>query len=253
MTAANAPRVLLAGESWSSYGIHVKGASAYTTAGYEEGAGPLIAALEAHGCIVTYLPNHRAVEEFPYTLAELQDSYDVVILSDIPADSLLLPRAVFVGGERRPNRLTALADFVRAGGGLLMIGGYMSFAGFDGKARYGGTPLAAVLPVEIARHDDREETPEGVVPSVAGPHAVLDGLPAEWPYFLGYNLVVSKPDAEVLLSVGSAPLLAVTLTGAGRAAAFTSDCAPHWGSPSFMEWDSYGRFWGQLVTWLASR
>jgi uncharacterized membrane protein len=142
MSDTHPVRVLLAGESWSSYGIHVKGASAYTTAGYEEGAAPLIAALEAHGCDVTYLPNHLAVEQFPYTAEELQQAYDVVVLSDLPADSLLLPRAVFIDGERRPDRMAALADFVEAGGGLLMVGGYMSFAGFDGKARYGATVLA---------------------------------------------------------------------------------------------------------------
>ena len=246
-------RVLLAGESWSSYGIHVKGASAYTTTQYEEGAAPLIAAMEDHGCSVTYLPNHQAVEQFPYTAGELREAYDVVILSDLPADSLLLPHAVFVGGERRPDRLAALAEYVSAGGGLLMVGGYMSFAGFDGKARYGATALAPVLPVQVARHDDRAEIPQGVVPRIGGAHTVLNGLSESWPYLLGYNVTVAREDAQVLLWAGEDPLLALRPHGAGRAGAFTSDCAPHWGSPEFMQWESYGRFWGQLVAWLAAR
>jgi uncharacterized membrane protein len=157
-------RVLLAGESWSSYGFHVKGASAYTTASYEEGAQPLIQALQSGGCDVTYLRNHDVVENFPYRVYELAASFDVVILSDVPSDSFLLPKAVFVSGERRPNRLSTLGDFVEAGGGLLMVGGYMSFAGYDGRARYGMTTLADVLPVHTTLHDDRVETPQGVVP-----------------------------------------------------------------------------------------
>jgi uncharacterized membrane protein len=92
-----------------------------------------------------------------------------------------------------------------------------------------------------------------VVPRVGSEHAVLDGLSSSWPYFLGYNETVAKDDAEVVLWAGNDPLLAVGGHGGGRVGAFTSDCAPHWGSPEFMAWDSYGPFWGQLVAWLAAR
>ncbi|TDE01162.1 glutamine amidotransferase [Jiangella asiatica] len=243
-------RVLLAGESWNTYAVHTKGASAYTTAGYEEGADQLIEVLGRAGHDVTYLPNHRVVEEFPYTAAELATAYDVVVLSDLPADSLLLPRAVFVQGERRPNRLRELTEYIHGGGGLLMVGGYMSFAGFEGRARYAATALAAALPVTIAHHDDRVEAPEGVVPVVERDHAVLDGV-TDWPYFLGYNRV--RAGDGVLLSADGDPLLVVGAHGAGRTAAFASDCSPHWGSPAFMAWPHYARFWSQLVTWLAGK
>ncbi|MEY2457554.1 MAG: hypothetical protein QOK06_2659, partial [Acidimicrobiaceae bacterium] len=116
-------RVLLAGESWTSFGIHTKGMTSYETATYEEGAEQLIAVLRAEGAEVTYMPNHRVVEGFPYDVDELASSYDVIILSDVPADSFLLPHAVFVGGERRPNRLAVISEFVRRGGGLIMVGG----------------------------------------------------------------------------------------------------------------------------------
>lgn len=245
-------RVLLAGESWASYGIHVKGAAAYTTAAYEEGAEPLIRALRSSNFEVTYLPNHTVVEQFPFTCQELLDRYDVVVLSDLPSDSLLLPRAVFVDGETRPNRLTALKEFTSAGGGLLMIGGYMSFAGFEGRARYGMTPLADALPVEVLAWDDRVETPEGVRPGPAASHVVLEGIDEDWPYLLGYNLTKPREGSTVVLTAGNGdPLLVVRQYGAGRSAAFTSDCSPHWGSPQFVTWRSYQRFWAQLVGWLA--
>ncbi len=246
-----AKRILFAGESWNTYAVHTKGANSYTTSGYEEGARDLLAALGAAGFEVTYLRNHEAVESFPYSAEELGSRFDAVILSDIPADSLLLPHAVFVQGQRRPNRLRSLAKFVEQGGGLLMVGGYMSFAGFEGRARYASTPLAEVLPVEVARHDDRIEEPEGVIPAVVQDHAILEGVSGEWPYFLGYNQFKAKPGSEVILSVGHDPLLVVGQHGSGRVAAFASDCSPHWGSPEFIAWRHYSTFWRQLTAWLA--
>lgn len=246
-------RVLVAGESWSSYAFHVKGASAYSTASYEEGAAPLIEALEEGGCEVTYLPNHHAVERFPYQVDELVAAVDVVILSDLPSDSLLLPKAVFVAGERRPDRLAMLGEYVRAGGGLLMVGGYMSFAGYDGKARYGMTALADILPVQVALQDDRVETPQGLVPRVVGKHPIVDGLGSDWPYFLGYNRVTSKPESETPVTIGNDPLLVTSRRGNGRVASFTSDCAPHWGSPQFLTWPGYATLWCRTVQWLAGQ
>ena len=69
-----------------------------------------------------------------------------------------------------------------------MIGGYLSVAGIEGKARYHGTPVD--------------------------------------------------------------PLLAVGRHGAGRGAAFASDCAPHWCPPAFMAWPGYDPLWGNVVRWL---
>ena len=134
-----------------------------------------------------------------------------------------------------------------------MVGGYMSFAGFEGRARYAMTPLSDVLPVEMVQWDDRVEVPEGVVPLVKQPHAVVRGIPERWPHFLGYNFARPRPDATVVLEAPNGdPLLVVGHHGAGRVAAFMSDCAPHWGSPDFMAWEFYAQFWAQLVEWVGS-
>ena len=82
-------------------------------------------------------------------------------------------------------------------------------------------------------------------------HPVLSHLPPEWPHFLGYNRLVAKPDADVLMQVNDDPFLVVGSYGEGRVAAFASDCSPHWGSPEFMVWDGYGPFWDQLLRWSA--
>lgn len=245
-------KVLFVGESWSSYGIHIKGFNAYYTGGYEEGGKPLLEALSQEGHEVTYLRNHEATDAFPNSVEELR-KYDVVIFSDVGADTFLLHPDVFTRYQTRPNPLSALVEYVAGGGGFLMVGGYMSFSGFEGKANYHYTPMANVLPVKLAGHDDRVERPEGCVPTVAlREHAILSGLPDDWPHFLGYNKLFAKDDAQILLSVGGDPFLVVTAHGAGHVAAFASDCAPHWGSPSFVSWESYPRFWSQLVNWLAS-
>jgi uncharacterized membrane protein len=91
-----------------------------------------------------------------------------------------------------------------------------------------------------------------VVPEVVLPdHPILRGISGPWPYFLGYNRLRARPEAQVLALAGDDPFLSVRDYGAGRTAAFASDCAPHWGSPDFMAWPHYGRLWAQLVRWLA--
>ncbi len=177
-----------------------------------------------------------------------------MVLSDIGADTLLLHPDTFVRGKRTPNRLAVIDEWVHAGGALLMVGGYMSFAGFEGKGRYHATPVEDCLPVEIKGYDDRAERPEGVHPSVQmSQHPILNGLPEAWPYFLGYNRLTAKAHSDVLLAVGADPFLVVWPRGRGRSAAFASDCSPHWGSPDFMSWEGYGPFWQQLLGWLAGR
>jgi uncharacterized membrane protein len=244
-------QVLLAGESWVTHGTHVKGFSSYSTSEYDEGHQPLRDALTEAGVEFHYIPNHLATELFPHTVDELR-TFDVVILSDCPADTLLLHRETFVRGKRTPNRLEAIAEYVDAGGGFLMVGGYMSFGGFEGKANYRLTPLARVLPVRILPGDDRIECPEGVTPTVvSSDHPVLRGLQGDWPWFLGYNKLEALSEADVLLEARGDVFLAVRTVRGGRTAAFASDCSPHWGSPAFVEWKGYAPFWNQLITWLA--
>lgn len=131
-------KILLAGESWMSYTTHVKGADAFYTSVYETGEKWLKAALEKGGYEVDFLPNHLAVEEFPFTMEELKE-YSCVILSDIGANTLLLPSATFARSEKRPNRTKLIRDYVREGGGLIMVGGYLTSPAWTPKEN-GMTP-----------------------------------------------------------------------------------------------------------------
>jgi uncharacterized membrane protein len=244
-------KVLLAGESWTSHTIHVKGFDTFTTSEYAEGATEMIKGLEKLRHTVTFMPNHIAPADFPVTLKGLQ-AYDVIILSDIGSNTLLIHPDTFKKSQSMNNRCELLAEYVRKGGGLMMVGGYMSFSGIDGKARYQRTMLKNVLPIEMVEGDDRIETPQGVTPKVLdAKHPVFTGIKGAFPKFLGYNQLKAKEGSSVLATVGDDVFIAVAEIGKGRSATFASDCGPHWGPPSFVTWTYYSRLWSNLVSWLA--
>jgi len=246
-------KVLLAGESWTTTSTHTKGFDSFVTSTYAEGATSFVAALRDAGHEVTYLPNHVAADRFPATADELGE-YDLVVLSDIGANTLLLHPATFGGGERRANRLSVLASWVEQGGALMMVGGYLSFQGIEGKANYRNTPIAGILPVEMESGDDREETPQGVAPVVVEPaHPVVRGLPATWPPVLGFQRVTARAGSTVVATVEGGPLLVFGRAGAGTVAAFTSDMGPHWLPDEFVRWDGYARLWRQCVEHLCAK
>ena len=221
--------------------IHQKGVDAFKTTAYGTGHQWLQGALEAGGWKVDHLPNHLAPAAFPTTMAEL-DGYDVVILSDIGSNSLLLSPDTFERSLSAPNRLALLRDWVAAGGGLVMVGGYLTFQGIEGKGRYAGSPVEEALPVLICPFDDRVETAGRGRPRrcSAPDHPLAAGLPAIWPeILLGYNRLTARPEAARWPMAGDDPLLVGWDFGQGRAVAFASDCGPHWAPPAFVEWEGY--------------
>jgi uncharacterized membrane protein len=245
-------KVLFVGESWIKHTIHQKGFDQFHSTEYEEGAGVFLGALAQAGHEVTYVRGHEVSLRFPKTREQL-DVFDVVVISDIGSNSFLLPDETFLRSLKSPNRLALVADYVRQGGGLVMVGGYLSFTGIDGKARYGMSPLAEVLPVTMLPHDDRIERSEGATVEVCVPdHPVLGGTPSQWPPLLGYNRLIAKPGAVVVARSGDDPVLVVGEYGQGRAAAFASDLAPHWAPPEFMNWPHYPKLWNAILRWTAA-
>lgn len=250
-------KVLLVGESWVSSATHYKGFDQFGSVTFHLGAEPLVKALAGSDFELTYMPAHEAVEKFPFEMAGL-DVYDVIILSDIGANSLLLPPDVWLHSRTVPNRLKLIKAWVEKGGSLLMVGGYFSFQGIDGKARWRRTAVEDVLPVTCLPYDDRVEIPEGTTPKIELPdHPVMAGLDGEWPLLLGVNEVElrEREDVEVIARLpddqGGHPLLVLGRFGKGKTAAWTSDIGPHWLSPAFCEWEGYGRLWKNILGWLA--
>jgi uncharacterized membrane protein len=128
-------KILLVGESWVSASVHYKGFDQFFSASSHSGADPLIAALASSPFELIHMKSEDAVQSFPFDQAGL-DPYAAVILSDIGSNSLLLPEQVWLRGETVPNRLKLIRDWTAKGRGLVMVGGYLSFQGIDGRARW---------------------------------------------------------------------------------------------------------------------
>jgi uncharacterized membrane protein len=252
-------RVLLVGETWVSSAVHFKGFDSFASATFHSGAQPLIDALAKTEFELQHMPVHEAVESFPFDLEGLRE-YDAIMLSDIGSNSFLLPPEVWLHGRPVPNRLKLLERWTALGGGLLMIGGYLSFQGIDAKARWARTPVETALPVECLTCDDRIEVPEGFVADVLlTEHPAVSGLEGPWPILLGVNevRVKERSDVEVIARLpvdqGSYPLLVSGRHGKGRTVAWTSDIGPHWLPTTFSNWDGYAKLWRNVLQWVTQR
>lgn len=188
---------------------------------------------------------------------ERLDQYHLVLLSDYAA-RLLAPAL-----QERLIRLIESSAL-----GLLMIGGWASFSG--PRAGWHGTRLAEALPVDCLAEDDRHNSPLGtVLVARREPHPAIRTIQATEPCaVMGFNRVVTRPEASVLLfgyqlrvereraqphltlaatMAGarvargfvrapvrpifdrvSTPMLTVWEWGRGRVGAFAPDVSPHW-------------------------
>ncbi len=158
---------------------------------------------------------------------------------------------------------------VRAGAGLLMLGGYHSL----GPGGYAGTPLGRALPVVLGNAEIGQYakpflptlTPDGArhpiltniadfFPTRSG-EARAPGLP---PLDGCTRVEGARPGATVLATLPDAadmPVLAVQPLDRGRTAVFTADTTRKWQQvPRALDRESpFARFWGQMVRWLAGR
>lgn len=242
--------VLIVGESWMTDATHYKGFDRFGSVTFESGVAPLRTALEGGGHEVRWMPSHEAAEGFPQSVEGLA-GVDVLVLSDIGANTLLLHPDTWLRGKPTPNRLKLIRDWTRGGGALVMCGGYLSFQGINAAAFFRGTAVEEALPVRISPFDDRVEVPEGAVAEVVEPsHPILQGISGEWPALLGYNRVEARPEATLIARIDGDPLLAAGEYGEGRTLVWTSDIGPHWCPEEFASWEGYARLWNQAVTWL---
>lgn len=178
-------------------------------------------------------------------------SFDAVILQDIDAVQYKLLR-----------HLPAIANYVRGGGGLIMVGGPSAFAG-GGYAR---SPLEGVLPVELSAgepFDTADFVPRYTEAGRSAP--VLRGLTElfadELPTFTGSNtLGAARPNAITLWEhperrAGRAPMpvLALGEAGDGRSIALGVDGTHALAFSEFADRAAgrgYGALWDGLVGWL---
>ena len=260
-SASDRIRILYVGDSWLTAGT----LSAFSSLTYdlrgvsvENSAQRILDAWNRNPRYeVSYLTGWDALAKFPETM-EVLGQYDVVFLSDVESDSLVLyPVERSMRAPMGPNRLKLIREYVKEGGALAMIGGYATFVGRHNAGNYRGTPIEEALPVRcLLMDDDRMETPEGVTVELKqAKHPIVHKI--DWnpsPIFNGYNRVEVKKGAEVLATFKETgdPFIVVSDFGEGRSLAFTSDIAPHWGA-GFLEWKPWEQFLDQMLSWLASK
>ena len=244
--------ILLAGETFAIVQSVAQGFDVSISSQNTNGATQFLACVRAHGYAVEQLASERCEAEFPRT-QEALSKYSSVVLSDIGALTLLFTPESRAGNPS-VNRLVLLRDYVEAGGSLMMAGGYTSFQGMHGTARYHGTPIEECLPVTCLPHSDGLEAPEGLLPRIRTEHPIISGLPPILPPILGLNRVVPRAEADVLIEApyrGYAhPLLVAWSFGKGRSLAWATDIGPHWMSSAFMADTAYSQLMGGMAAWL---
>ncbi|MEC4787447.1 glutamine amidotransferase, partial [Salmonella enterica] len=179
-------KILFIGESWHIHMIHSKGFDSFTSSKYEEGADYLLSCLRQGNIDVDYMPAHIVQTRFPQT-AEALACYDAIVISDIGSNTFLLQNRTFYNMDIIPDALQLIADYVAEGGGLLMIGGYLSFTGIEAKANYKNTVLAEVLPVDMLDVDDRVELPQGCKALMNPLMILVKIIKLRWIHILSYD------------------------------------------------------------------
>jgi len=244
-------QVLLVGETWNVIKIHTKGFDVIELGGYDDFSMYFKDPMSKFQDInISHIPNHLVLSQFPKTAEQLA-KFDTLIISDCGCNTLTMYPEMFTV-PMGPNRVELIADYVRNGGSLIMVGGYVDFQGFQGKGNYHGSAIEEVLPVNILDRDDRVERTDGVKVKITNAkHSILEGIPEEWPEFLGYQTIIPKEGSEILATIGEKddPLIVLGKAGQGKSMAFSTDLCPHWGT-DFVKWDYYGKFWYQVIKWL---
>ncbi|REK19147.1 MAG: hypothetical protein DWQ37_01780 [Planctomycetota bacterium] len=201
----------------------------------------------------------RDTKQRPADLIErfMPGKYDVYMLGDV--DSSQLSEA----------ELAALAEAVRAGAGLVMLGGFHTF----GPGGYATTPLSNLLPVEMDRRA-RQPLGDPIRSDVqlSGPLKMRPTTPlGERHYLMQLNegpdrgsiwqklapleganrLGAPKPGAQVLAETEAGQPLLVVGEAGGRVMAFAGDTTWHWWMEGFP--NEHKRFWRQVILWLARK
>src|SRR5690606_7714185 len=201
-------------------------------------------------------PTHELFEE-------QLPSFDMVVLQNFD----FLPYGI-------APYLDNIKEYVRGGGGLVMLGGARSFA----SGGYTGTPVAEVLPVELPRAhqgpgrllDTAAFSPaltrEGRVHPITALRFEPRDNAAAWkalPPLHGVNLVEGARRDALVLAVHPKlrtprgepmPVITAWETGKGRALAITTDSLWRWGFLAAArpgdDGRAYSKLWENALRWL---
>ena len=163
-------------------------------------------------------------------------------------------------GYRMSRYLPLIRDYVRGGGGFVMVGGDQSFSG----GGYAGTPIADLLPFHLLPNAKDAITlgdfrptlsPEGLRHPITALSLSPEENEAWWgrtPALSGNNRVGElKEGAQALLWRQGEPVMAVMEVGEGRSLALTTDSLWRWGFEEGTDAGAaYHKLWGNAIRWL---
>lgn len=204
--------------------------------------------------------------QFPYERLFSEDlsTFDVVIFQNFDYEPYF--RGGFgAGGDLLDN----VRRYVEEGGAFVMVGGDRSFQ----LGRYGGTPIAELLPVELGTGKETPDlrafqpvlTPEGgrhPVTRLVSDRAENETWWSRLRALDGTNVPLrARPDAAVLLQHPTLtdadgqplPVLSVREVGRGRSMALTVDTSWRWSLSEAAVGrgnQAYLRFWKNALRWL---
>ncbi len=211
---------------------------------------------------LTCLSNWELYRLQPGRFEELVEASAAVIVSDVEAKCFHLypdffDRSLRTGHvETYPDRLEFLKGWLAGGGGLLMLGGWLSFSGARDVGGWRRSRMAEALPVECLAGEDLVESSAGFTAELVNPkHPAVKGLPWDaFPPIFGYNELVPRDGGDVLVRVRETghPLVVTGRHGKGRVLIYASDPAPHWGI-NFELWEGYDAFWQKALRWVRRR
>ena len=166
-------------------------------------------------------------------------AFSLIVLSNVDAPAI------------SDKQLAVMRQFVEAGGGLVVLGGFWAF----GRGGYQGSPLEEMLPVTFEASGAIARAPEGLAlrpaPSVTW---LKDCDFSVRPCAFFVHELKPKPGAAVHVSAGDKPVLVSWTFGRGRVVACgltVNGQAPR-GVLPFWEWRDWTELLGQTMDWAAS-
>ena len=180
----------------------------------------------------------RGVKGLPSS-ADAYGAFSVIVLSNVDAPA--------IGNER----LAIMRNFVQAGGGLVVLGGFWAF----GRGGYHGTPLEEMLPVSFVERGAITSLPKGLALRAAAAAAWPKGCDfSAGPCTFFIHELKAKPGAMVHVLAGDRPALVSWPHGRGRVvvSALTVNGEPPRGILPFWEWADWPKLLGQAMDWAAA-
>lgn len=196
----------------------------------------------------------------PGQYEKILDEYDVIVFSDVECKLFQLCPDFFNRDEfgkkilTYPDRLRLTLNAVRAGKGLMLLGGWYSFTGEIGKGGWGRTLLREAMPVKCLDFEDLVESTEGFYPEITPEGKKIFGDSFDnISLILSYNQTNEIPEGKVFIRVKGTvdPLVAVRQLGQGKVLAYTSDTASQLGL-NFVYWKHYYDFWFKCLSLITN-